>query len=376
MITLLALALCLVGFAALALAMDRHQRQVWQRVRPRGRAPLRLVGVAALCAALAACVAHAGWATGLVLWTGLLSAAALAVALAMSYRPRLFNALFRCGGADAGGAPAAFSCSPALLFGLSVVVLSALVYVGIPPAPELALPGTAIASDSVASGGAATPRSSPLTGSPGASPEPRPAALAEPEATELPTPVQGRPPVANEPPSETDLAAALDAASPTVAEGPDGDSQAARESILGGTGQSTASATPALVRDYVAGLRVRFEASSGYPDPTSRVRRGNTVLVYLVIGRDGDLVDLQLAQGSGDPQLDAAALERVGRARPLPPLPDRLAQDRLALVLPIAVPRTGPAFYPGRPWQGPAVPPSYPQPWRGMPYPGPPDPLR
>ena len=87
--TLLALLLSLAGFVALALAMERHHRQVWQRAPSRKQCMLlRCFGITGLGAALAACVAHAGWATGTVIWLGLMTVAALAVALVLSYRPR------------------------------------------------------------------------------------------------------------------------------------------------------------------------------------------------------------------------------------------------------------------------------------------------
>ncbi len=74
---LLALLLSLAGFVALALAMERHHRQVWQRAPSRKQCMLlRCFGITGLGAALAACVAHAGWATGTVIWLGLMTVAA------------------------------------------------------------------------------------------------------------------------------------------------------------------------------------------------------------------------------------------------------------------------------------------------------------
>lgn len=98
---LMALLLSLAGFVALALAMERHHRQVWQRAPSRKQCLLlRCAGVIGLGAALAACVAHAGWATGTVIWLGLMTVAALTVALVLSYRPRwlaLMTAQFKLG---------------------------------------------------------------------------------------------------------------------------------------------------------------------------------------------------------------------------------------------------------------------------------------
>ncbi len=89
MMTLLAFTLTLLGFAALALAMDRHHRQV-RRTAPAGwlRWLLRGVGTLALAASLAACVADSGWGTGWVVWFGLLSAAATMIVLSLTYWPQ------------------------------------------------------------------------------------------------------------------------------------------------------------------------------------------------------------------------------------------------------------------------------------------------
>jgi len=78
----------LLGFAALALSMSRHHQQVC-RGEPshRRQGLLRLVGWGLLLAALGLCQAHAGWASGLVWWTGLLTAAALLVIVLLTYRP-------------------------------------------------------------------------------------------------------------------------------------------------------------------------------------------------------------------------------------------------------------------------------------------------
>lgn len=75
------------GFAALALAMSRHHKQVWRREPSRRRQfLLRLAGWALLLVSLGLCKAHAGWSGGLVWWFGLLTVAALLVAFALAWR--------------------------------------------------------------------------------------------------------------------------------------------------------------------------------------------------------------------------------------------------------------------------------------------------
>ena len=83
--SLLALVLACVGFAGLALAMDRHHQRLWPRplARP-ARWLARALGLLGLAAALAVCLLTAGWAVGPVLWLGLLSVAGVLVVLALS----------------------------------------------------------------------------------------------------------------------------------------------------------------------------------------------------------------------------------------------------------------------------------------------------
>lgn len=90
MIELLALALGYGGFTALALATNRHHREVWNRAASRpARLFLRGAGTAGLAAALAACVVHAGWSVGPVLWLGVLAAAGIVVVPVLAFRPRI-----------------------------------------------------------------------------------------------------------------------------------------------------------------------------------------------------------------------------------------------------------------------------------------------
>jgi len=84
-----ALGAAVAGFMALALAMDRHHRDSRGRApAPRQAAALRGLGACALLLSLLASLARQGAAQGWVLWCGVLTAAALAVVLLLSYAPR------------------------------------------------------------------------------------------------------------------------------------------------------------------------------------------------------------------------------------------------------------------------------------------------
>lgn len=82
---------CLAGFAALALAMDRPQEQLWGRtLAPRAVRRLRIAGTVLLLAALGWLVRGQGWGLGLVAYSGHTSLAAGVVfgALVMHDRMR------------------------------------------------------------------------------------------------------------------------------------------------------------------------------------------------------------------------------------------------------------------------------------------------
>lgn len=88
MTVLAALTLAIFGFAALALSMHKHHRDVFGAPPTHARRlPLRVAGWVLLGLSFAPCIAQAGWAIGIVLWLGLLTAAALAIVLLVTSLP-------------------------------------------------------------------------------------------------------------------------------------------------------------------------------------------------------------------------------------------------------------------------------------------------
>lgn len=81
-------ALCYSGMAALCLSMDRHHRQVWHRTAPARQRWLHIVGWILLAIAIWPCVRAWGSSVGVVVWFGLLSAAALVLVFLLPYRPK------------------------------------------------------------------------------------------------------------------------------------------------------------------------------------------------------------------------------------------------------------------------------------------------
>lgn len=89
MMTVVTFGSALLGFAALALGMHRHYRQLWHRpLHSSTQLLLRSLGAVLLMASFATSVAHAGWAIGAVLWLGCLTVAALSLAMALTYWPK------------------------------------------------------------------------------------------------------------------------------------------------------------------------------------------------------------------------------------------------------------------------------------------------
>lgn len=105
MMLLAAILLACAGFAALYLAMSRHQPEaLGRRLDVRHNLYLRLLGWTGLAAAYLASVAALGWARGSVAIAGLLALDALIVVLVGTYRVRKVIDLLRIGG------PCALAC--------------------------------------------------------------------------------------------------------------------------------------------------------------------------------------------------------------------------------------------------------------------------
>ena len=95
MLLLLLLAAAYYGFALLALSQRRH----WTRAIGEGEPPprqarrLRVAGYALLAVAFVLAVLRDGASFGIVLWASVISVAAIAVALTLTWRPRWVRAL-------------------------------------------------------------------------------------------------------------------------------------------------------------------------------------------------------------------------------------------------------------------------------------------
>ena len=85
MLMLIAFVTCLAGFAALALSLPKHARDLLGPAgTPTGRRACRLAGWTLLALSVALCLAAQGAANGCIVWFGLASSATLLVTLALT----------------------------------------------------------------------------------------------------------------------------------------------------------------------------------------------------------------------------------------------------------------------------------------------------
>jgi hypothetical protein len=92
-----AFALMFLGFAVLALSQERHWERVHETNWLAARSPRaqRAIGFIAIAAALPLCLHDQGAGFGSLLWVVLMGAAAMAVALLLTWRPRWLRPLAR-----------------------------------------------------------------------------------------------------------------------------------------------------------------------------------------------------------------------------------------------------------------------------------------
>jgi hypothetical protein len=87
-----ALVLAVAAFGSLALSMHKHHCNLFGAPPSHARAvAFRAIGWTLLAGSITPCVAASGWSVGTVLWFGLLTIAALVVALLLAYQRRLIE---------------------------------------------------------------------------------------------------------------------------------------------------------------------------------------------------------------------------------------------------------------------------------------------
>jgi periplasmic protein TonB len=136
------------------------------------------------------------------------------------------------------------------------------------------------------------------------------------------------------PPKQTARPPAPQKSAPSRAASP---SRAAAANSPGtsGAGGTRDTGGRAAVSSYFARIQAHLLRHRVYP-PEARAR-GITGVAQVVfsLGRDGRVLSVSLARGSGHRVLDEAALDMVRRAAPYPPIPPEIAASRLEMGAPI-----------------------------------------
>jgi periplasmic protein TonB len=85
-------------------------------------------------------------------------------------------------------------------------------------------------------------------------------------------------------------------------------------------------------REYMQRLRQRIYAQWNYPREAQNRELAGSLVIEFHIGKDGQLLSLDLVSSSGEPVLDSSALTAVKMAERYPPLPDAMQRDVLPVV--------------------------------------------
>jgi protein TonB len=120
---------------------------------------------------------------------------------------------------------------------------------------------------------------------------------------------------------------------PTGALGQPGGGGGFRGSQGGVVGQAVPLDTPDPdYREYMQRLRQRIYAKWDYPREAQNRELAGRLVIEFHIGKDGQLLSLELIASSGEAVLDASAINAVKLGEQYPPLPDAMRRDVLPVV--------------------------------------------
>lgn len=88
-------------------------------------------------------------------------------------------------------------------------------------------------------------------------------------------------------------------------------------------------------RSYFAELSAKLARHKRYPNRARRLHEEGTVMLFIVVNRDGMVIESYINQSSGHPRLDDAVLSMLKKASPLPAFPDDMKQAKLSINIPI-----------------------------------------
>jgi periplasmic protein TonB len=136
------------------------------------------------------------------------------------------------------------------------------------------------------------------------------------------------------PPKQTARPPAPQKSAPSRAASP---SRAAAANSPGtsGAGGTRDAGGRAAVSSYFARIQAHLLRHRVYPPEARASGITGVAQVVFSLGRDGRVLSVSLARGSGHRVLDQAALDMVRRAAPYPPIPPEIAASRLEMGAPI-----------------------------------------
>jgi protein TonB len=126
------------------------------------------------------------------------------------------------------------------------------------------------------------------------------------------------------------------AAAPTAGLGGGRGGEAGAGASTAGAGLGTAGRHAGPGDDYLDKLRRWLRQYRHYPEDAKQQKQQGEVVVSFTIRRDGTVLDPRVEQGSGFPALDAAALQMLRDASPVPPLPATYPGAQVGVQLPVA----------------------------------------
>lgn len=110
---------------------------------------------------------------------------------------------------------------------------------------------------------------------------------------------------------------------------------AANSTGTSGAGGTTDAGGRAAVSSYFARIQAHLLRHRVYPPEARASGVTGVAQVIFSLSRDGRVLSVSLARGSGHRVLDQAALDMVRRAAPYPPIPSEIAASRLEMGAPV-----------------------------------------
>jgi protein TonB len=193
----------------------------------------------------------------------------------------------------------------------------------VPEAPAAKAP--AVIEPPQQSASAPSPRPTPMRMPPPPHHKPQPphrqlAAAPRPTAPVPHGPVPEKPEIARAPGPSAEVAAAGAGSGPG---GPAGSGEGAQ-----GTGAGSMGTDKGPGDDYLERVQRWIKRFQYYPEEADKQGQRGVVLLDIDIARDGTVLDVRIARGSGYPLLDAAAVQAVRNSSPVPPFPSQYQRER------------------------------------------------